>query len=531
MKLRFQVFLLLLVTTALASIGQRRADDPMTIALMNVYDQLLDEDPHDPETLFRRGSEYYNISDYVRALDDVNNALKYMDPADTDFRQQALVLRAKVLMMQKKYDRAVEDLNEVLTNDPTDYLSYFQRANAYYNLDRLAESKRDFQMLRQINPRSQEALFGLARIAVKENNLGVASELCDMAVAITPANSDVYLHRAAVRSEMGNYQGAVDDYIYALSTDTESTLPALRSLVQLSRKQYPVVISGLTEAIRKAPRNGLFYYIRGMIAQGHCNYLAAIADYDIIINNKLDSYAGINGSLAECYYYLGRYDVALLNIDYAIGGTDQNSYYYMFKSRIERAMGNPEEAVKAANAALVTDAEFSDALIAKALAQLDLDESADASVTLSEVAMNEPENALAFLLRGWVLATYRNQPKPANQAWERILDMDYDFDDVRSLKGFALLYLDRKDEAEAWMKRVLDTADDFDGEINYYAACLYSNMGMLDRAFRHAEASLEKGYANYHAWTKASDANINCAPLRKDPRFEPLMKKFAHLFK
>ncbi|MDE6555551.1 MAG: hypothetical protein K2K55_01140, partial [Duncaniella sp.] len=114
---------------------------------------------------------------------------------------------------------------------------------------------------------------------------------------------------------------------------------------------------------------------------------------------------------------------------------------------------------------------------------------------------------------------------------ERILDMDYDFDDIRSLKGFALLYLDRKDEAEAWMKRVLDTADDFDGEINYYAACLYSQMGLLDRAFRHAEVSLDKGYANYHAWTEANDANINCAPMRKDPRFDTMLKKHSALFK
>ena len=531
MNLKTLVALLLAAASFTTLSAQRRADDPMTVALMKVYDQLLDEDPRDPETLFRRGSEYYNINDYVHALDDLNGAIKYADPADADFLQQARILRSNILMMQKKYDRAVEDLNAVIENDPADYAAYYQRGTALYNLDRLAEAKRDFQMLRQINPRSQEALFGLARIAVKEKNIGVAGELCDMAVAITPTNSEAYMRRASVRTQMGNAPGAVEDYIYALSTDNANTAGALRALVDLSRRNYPVVISGLTEAIRKAPRNGLFYYIRGMIAQGHCNYLSAIADYDAILNNKLDSYPGINGSLAECYYYLTRFDTALLNIDYAINGTEENAYYYMFKSRIERAMGHPEQAVEAANAALVSNAEYSDALMAKALAQLDLNESADASVALSEVAMNEPENALAFLLRGWVLSEFRNQPKPAAQAWERMLDMDYDFDDVRSLKGFALLYLDRRDEAEAWMKRVLDTADDYDGEINYYAACLYSQMGLMDRALRHAEASLEKGYANLYAWTVAADANVNCAPLRKDDRFDALLKKYATLFK
>ena len=45
------------------------------------------------------------------------------------------------------------------------------------------------------------------------------------------------------------------------------------------------------------------------------------------------------------------------------------------------------------------------------------------------------------------------------------------------------------------------------------------------------ETSLEKGYANYHNWTKASEANINCAPLRSNPEFTRLLDKYSHLFK
>ena len=348
---------------------------------------------------------------------------------------------------------------------------------------------------------------------------------------MTPNNSEIFIGRAAVRDLMGNRQGAVEDYISAISVDNESTARALSHLVAMSRTDYPTVMAGLSSAISKAPRTGMFYFIRAMIAQGHCNYLAAIADYDKIINENLDSYPGLNGALAECYYYLGRYDRALLNADYAISATDENAFYYVLKSRIERAMGDNQAALDAADKAIEKSPESIDALEAKALAEIALGQPAGASIALSEAAMVNPENPYIQILRGWVLGDFRKQAANSERAYEMVLDMDFDFDNVQSLRGFALLSLDRREQADNWMERILDTADDFDGMVNYYAACYYSQTGMTERALRCMETSLEKGYANYHNWTKASEANINCAPLRSNPEFTRLLDKYSHLFK
>ena len=530
MNIRSIILALVMACAAMPCFAQS-ANDQMTDALMKAYDSMLDEDPRDPETLFRRAGLYYKKNDYVRALDDVNTALKYFDPSDAGSRQQAISMRANILMAQHKYEQAVTDLNELLSAEPQNYRLLYERGTALYELGRYPDAKADFNAMLRLNTRSQEATLGLARVAVKENNLGTANELADRAVAITPGNSQIYVRRASVRDLMGNLQGAVDDYITAISIEPENSARPIQELVKLSRKNYPAVISGLSAAIAKAPRNGMYYFIRAMIAQGHCNYLSAIADYDKIINENLDSYPGLNAALAECYYYLGRYDAALLNADYAISATDDNAFYYVLKSRIKRALGENDEALVAAEHAFVKEPELTDALIAKALAQLPLGQSADASVSLSEAQMNEPENPYVAILRGWVLGDYRKQTKNAQQAYERVLDMDFDFDNVKSLRGFASLALGREEQAVKWMDRVLETANDFDGEINYYGACLYSQAGSMDKAFACMEASLEKGYANYHNWTLASEANVNCAPLRNDPRFKQLLDKYAHLFK
>ncbi|MDE6466891.1 MAG: hypothetical protein K2L44_09330, partial [Duncaniella sp.] len=62
--------------------------------MLNAYDALLEEDPRDPEILFRRAGEYFKLNDYVRALDDVNNAIAFLPADDNDTRHQAIALRA-----------------------------------------------------------------------------------------------------------------------------------------------------------------------------------------------------------------------------------------------------------------------------------------------------------------------------------------------------------------------------------------------------------------------------------------------------
>ena len=530
MNLRKITLSIIIGAASLGISAQTNNLDPMTEAMMKAYNQLLDEDPRDAETLFRRANEYYKQNDYIKALDDINKALKYLPENDIDTRFQALQLRANIYMMQHKYEQAVADLNAELAIDPQNYIAIYQRATALYELGRYAEAKADFHLLQQRNSRSQEALFGLARVAVKENNLGLAEELCNKAVEITPSNSQVYMRRAAVRAMAGNEQGAVDDYIIAIPTDQDNTPRALRELVELSHRKYPTVIAGLSSAIRQAPRNGMFYFIRAMIAQGHCNYLAAIADYDKIINDNLDSYPGLNAALAECYYALGKFDTALLNIDYAISATNDNGRYYMLKSRIQRARGEYDNALSCADKSLEKDPNSNEALIAKALAQLALGESADASVSLSEATMNAPEDPWLAMLRGWVLRDYRKQKANADRSFERVLDMDIDHYSAKSLRGFAMLQLDRKEEALRWIEGVLATSDDYDGEINYLATCLYAQAGEADKAFECMAVSLGKGYANYYNWTVNSDADVNVAPIRADSRFSGLLDKYASIF-
>ncbi|MDE5786785.1 MAG: tetratricopeptide repeat protein, partial [Duncaniella sp.] len=416
---RFMLAGLMIAGTAFGVSAQTPAPDAFSEALMKAYTSVLNEDPHDWEALFRRANEYYRRDDYVKALADIDLAIKYIPETETDMKAQAYSLRANIHMMSHRYEKALADLNEVLTLLPGDYVTIYQRATTLYNLERYPEAKTDFKILQQMNSRSLEAVFGLARIAVKENNLGTANELIDQALTLSPNNSEVYMRRADVHTLMGNPQGAVEDYIMAISTDDRNTGRALSQLVKLSRTDYPVVIAGLSNAIRQAPENGMFYYIRAMIAQGHCNYTAAIDDYNKIIEGHLDSYPGINAALAECYYALGEYEKAMMNIDYAVNAAPENADYNILKSKILLALNEPDNALASADKAVEANPDLNAAIIARANALIALKNYTEASVALSEAAMNNPEDPELYIVRGWVLEKFRDNAKSGKASYER----------------------------------------------------------------------------------------------------------------
>ena len=63
-SLRHIIFILLIGSAVIAS-AQKGLDAPMTKAVMNVYKQLLAEDPSDYETYYRRACEYYSTTNIV----------------------------------------------------------------------------------------------------------------------------------------------------------------------------------------------------------------------------------------------------------------------------------------------------------------------------------------------------------------------------------------------------------------------------------------------------------------------------------
>lgn len=529
MKLKYFITTAFIAASATVAYAQTAIENPITKAMMEVYAQELEADPQNYEIYFRRANEYYNLSQYLRALSDVDNAIKYTPETETDLLFQEYSLRANIYLMTDRAEDALMDLSRACSLDPTSYATLYLKANTEYELGKYSEAKTDYTRLQRYDQRSIEPLFGLARIAVKENNLGLANEYADRAVTFDSANSDVYLRRSDVRRMMGNNTGAVDDLIIAISTDKDNTR-ALAQLVAMSNEDYSAVITALTSAIQQAPSVGMFVYLRAIIAESHYRYLAAIDDFHLIIDDNLYNYAGIYSSLAECYYGLGKYQEALTEINQALSMTADNGEYYIVRAKIRRAMGDYDKALESAQTALEKLPDSPKAMVEKGLCENSLGNYNEASDLFGNAIMDEPDNAYNYLLRAALMAGPLKEAAAARSLYQRIVALETEPLNIKSFKGFALLCQGKNADAISWIENILANVKDVDGSINYYAACLFSQIGNMERAFSCMENSLENGYADYHNWTMTDDCVVSVAPLRADKRFTDLLARFNYLF-
>lgn len=497
-------------------------------AVEKVYNEELLEDATNYNVYFRRAHLYYGQNQYLRALSDIDNAIKYTPADDRDLLSQEYALRANIYIMTERPEDALADITKALEYEPTSYALLYQKANLEYELGKYASAKEDFTRLNRIHNRSLESLIGLARVAVKENNLGLANEYVDEAVAFYPAESEAYLRRASVRRLMGNNNGAVDDMILAIAVDKNNS-KAIAEIVNMANSDYNAVISGLSNAITQAPDVGVYYYIRAMIAQAHYRYVSAIADYNTIIEKKLYDYHGIHARLAECYYSLCDYTSALDQINIALGASRKGSYY-LTSSRIYLALGNTELAKLYAERALL-ESDNQAALTQSALCSLADGDFALASNQFGELIINNPESPVNYIIRAWIMADKLKQQSDAIGFLSRCISLDYEDSDYNSYLGFALNLMGQNDQARVWIDNILESRPaDIDGRIHYIAAALYSQTGDIDKAFDCMQQALERGYANLYDWKHYDVANLSVAPLRNDPRFDEMLNNYDYLF-
>lgn len=523
-----------LVLPSFIIIASPDINNPMTRAVLQVYEEQLKENPEDYQIWLSRANEYYRNNEYMRALNDVDNALKYIPAKNQEDRIMTLLLRANIYKQTDRPDQAIEDLSEVIRLDPNNYVAIYQRANIEYEKEQYPLAKTDYQKLMRLNSRSPEGMVGLARIAVKEDNLGMANEYLEQAVNNDPSNAELYVRRATVRRDMGNHQGAVDDLILAIAVDSRNNR-AITMLVDYGNTNYDAVIAGLTNAMNQAPSVGLYPYLRAVIAQHHYHYKAALNDYKLILDKKLYDYQGIWRSMAECLFAMGQFDKALADVDRALEMDPTAGEAALLRARILRALGRYDEAkTQAAKASAMMPGNVY-ALNEMGLAYVSLKDYKNAADLFAETTMTAKttvEQQRCYMLRAWILGSYLNQPVAATGFYQHVNDIgsEHENDPIAQVyRAFGLVYSDRQDKGSEIIKAVL-AENATNPYIQYLGTCFYAQIDDFDTALECAGKALENGYANYYDWEYESDARVNVAPLRNDLRFLNLLDRNKNLW-
>lgn len=174
-------------------------------------------------------------------------------------------------------------------------------------------------------------------------------------------------------------------------------------------------------------------------------------------------------------------------------------------------------------------------------------ESFQRAVALLRIAGGlEPEAGAVHALRGRVFEAMRN-PDEALASYRKALDEKAPVQAkpewivlVAGRVGHMLLLQEEEgvlEEALAALKRAVALEKHGENDLmrfgnRYNLACTFARLGRLDEAFAELERSLKIGkealgdaYAQNHEHARTRDPDME--PLRKDPRFQKLMEKYA----
>lgn len=150
----------------------------------------------------------------------------------------------------KDYNKALEDIDEVIKLEPNNVSYYINRSYLRYQVNDIRGTMADL----------------------------------DYAIAFDPNNVTAHYNRALLRSEVGDYNRAVEDYDFVLEHDPDN-YPAFynRAMILINTGHYQQGISALNAMLEKDNDDFVALYQRSMLYIETRQYQAALNDLNTIL--------------------------------------------------------------------------------------------------------------------------------------------------------------------------------------------------------------------------------------------------------
>lgn len=282
---------------------QKRGDAKAAIIQLN---NVLQQNPKYAEARYLLGSIYLNIGDNLRAESQLREALneKY-DP------KPVLPLLAQALFAQGKFQQV---LDETRSSDYGEIALQPQilslRGHSQISLGKFDDAAQSFEEALKRKPDLTQAMLGKVRLAVQKQDLSVALQLIDKALAADPKNLDGWLMKGDLERSMNRLDAAAAAYGKAFDLNPRDVSANMNmASVAMAAGKFDEARKYVDTMRKAAPDNPIGNYLLGLIEFRQGNLKAANDAVQQVLK-RLPNYIPAKALDGAVAYSLGSYDEA-----------------------------------------------------------------------------------------------------------------------------------------------------------------------------------------------------------------------------
>ena len=488
---------------------------------LKYINKQIEEYPKSANAYGMRARLLFEQQKYGAALADINKAIQFWKK-DINIKQYSLYWwRAIIYSNMEMIDKSLKDFETTyklaLKENPDDVHDVlYQRAEIHFDRKNYDAADADYRLMLKHNEADQVAMIGLTRNMLERKDYKGAIEMADRCEKIDGNYSEIYRFRMQAYDKLGETDKAIEDAI-KYHDNTENPDDALTDLIFKKHPSYALAL--VKNKISKSEDSQKWKMLLTTIYELDYDYVNAIKEY-----NKIEREYGATPAIhyyrSYCYNELGDSENAIKDITKCIEAGDGKDYYALSR-----------------RAHIYQDAGMYDKAIADFTKMIDMEPmvvygyysrgwcyeyAGDDRKAMDDynAGLDIEKNYLSLYMMRGRLHRKQGNMELAKPDFEKVLELDT-IADGGSLRHYALLFLDKKDEAVAWMNKIIDTDKDYNGSY-YDKACLLSLMGKSQDAIAALKVSLEKGYRSFIHIERDSDLDS----IRNLPEFIALIEEY-----
>lgn len=489
---------------------------------LKYINQHIKDNPKSSDGYIFRAGLYQRQKKYGQALMDANNAIKNWDKNEDVPRYSPYWWRADIYVDMEMYDKAIADFTTaykmvVKTGDlETIHEILYQRAGVYYSMKDYANADADYQLMLKHNEADQVAMIGLVRNMINREDFQGAIDLANKCEKYDDGYEEVYRFRMQAYDKLGKTDLAIDDAIryFDKADDPESSY-----VEDIFKKHLSYALAKVNTMCNKENDRMRWKMLKISIYEWSYDFVNAIAEY-----NKIEKEYGAAAMIyyyrSQCYNEIGDSAKAIEDITKCIEMGDGRDYYALAeRADFYREAGRYDEAIVDFST-MIDIAPMSAYAYYKRGWCYELKGDDKTAMENYNAGIDvDKEYPYIFLMRGEL---YLKQEKTdlANADFEEILKQDT-VARPGSCRQYALLFLDRNNEAIEWMDKIVASDPENNGPY-YDKACLLSRMGKVDEAIAALRVAFEKGYRSFAHIANDDDMDA----IRNHPDFIALIDEY-----